>query len=612
MDISTSALTYAHKQLSELVQKIVSANGKPDLLSVSSEAATLGQLVARLLSTGVQPITRDILEPVARLVTLCPQLQPLREAFCKLVAIHYFLPELTTHLYLILHGPCGFSVPDWWPAVSNQDNQNALLWTTLITIDHQTAADAWLVCDVLHVAVRILNIFETLHKTEEALDKGLKDLLHIICSGNANRQLTTLLLFHDERVSEIIRDTSSGKLQDSAAMHAKMLLDVVLLTPSITIIGEAVFTLPGAGIFGRSFTSPQKKAFQIAINSPFQLVIDILNQGPKFRLLICPILRACCFIAMHEIAFGYTSRRELYSNFNTHSQTSSLVSVLTDFAFTLSRNLLYSSKDGNSVLKYFEGLFTHWDYPPFPKPNYFFAEFGEKLTTPIEEIEELKDVNDGLLLSLITIEKNLGHELEALKSDSLSKAILEKIIVCKVEHLLGSLVAALISSFKLNFGAQDREVKYSLAISLIKILLSAVDNKSLIWITLFNFTNDACYADIHLVVIFEKLFEKLVIEVDLKMGKKMFDSGASQFFQTFNDGVREYPNMVQGLNFEYPESQIVSVNEREISAVYEKKHALKGNLQIGTGNTKSSGPAYFPNSLNSSRQQSVHVDKFGK
>ena len=133
-------------------------------------------------------------------------------------------------------------------------------------------------------------------------------------------------------------------------MHAKMLLDVVLLTPSITIIGEAVFTFARSWNLWTQFYVSSKESFSNSNQLPFQLVIDILNQGPKFRLLICPILRACCFIAMHEIAFGYT-RRELYSNFNTHSQTSSLVSVLTDFAFTLSRNLLYSSKDGNSVLK---------------------------------------------------------------------------------------------------------------------------------------------------------------------------------------------------------------------------------------------------------------------
>ena len=60
------------------------------------------------------------------------------------------------------------------------------------------------------------------------------------------------------------------------------------------------------------------------------------------------------------------------------------------------------------------------------------------------------------------------------------------------------------------------------------------------------------------------------------MGKKCSIVALASSFRHLMMVCVNTPNMVQGLNFEYPGSLIVSVNEREISAVYEKKARLKG------------------------------------
>lgn len=611
MDISSSALSNAHKQLMGLAQQLASSKPGSGNSSVAAETAHLALLVVKLLSLGVHTIPDNVLEPVARLVTLCPQLQPLRKTFCKLLAIHYFHGKLTAHLYMMLRQPEGFLVPEWWPTLQTQTLNTALLWTTLMTIDHQDPDDAWIVCDIIPVVVKLLNVFEKMYSNRCFLVQDLKEISLVLCLGNSNRELVALLLSHDMKVAELLQDAAADKLQNVAAAHARMILDKVIHMPSIINACGAIFDLAGAKVLSQSYGSLQKKVFEIAENHPFMLIIDVLNQGPKFEFLQCPLLIPAIATAAYVVDDLFSAKIELYSQFNSCSQTSSLLLVLTDFGYTIACNLFHHNREAAQLLKPIQKLFTHWEFPPLAKPNYFFGDDDGHLSN-IDQFEDLKEMNNALLLILKTLGKVLEDEIDILGSYSGSKNLLEKIIVSKVEHLLGFLVATLISGSKFDFGSQDLKLKYSLVVSIIKTLLRTIENKSLVWITLFNFSNDTCYTDVRLVSTFEYLFENLVNEIDVNMDRKMFESGASQFFLTFNDGSVDYPNITKAIRFEHPDPASVSVSDSEYKHLYEKPFNVKEIEQDGQGKAKTSTVAYSSNLSNSSRQQSIHVDKYGR
>lgn len=615
MDISSSALSSAHKQLMSLAKQLATSKSGLSNSLVAAETAHLALLVVKLLSMGVQTIPDDVLEPVARLVTLCPQLQPLRKAFCKLVAIHYFHGKLTAHLYMTLRQPEGFLVPEWWPAAREQIPHTALLWTTLMTIDYQDPSDAWLVCDIIDVVVKLLNIFERMHSNRGSLLLGLKEMSLILCLGNANRELVVLLLSHDKKVAELLQSVASDKLQNVAAAHARMILDNVLLMASVIRACSAIFDLAGAKSLSLNCGNLERELFHVAENNPFMLIIDVLNQGPKFNFQQNPRLIPAIATAAYVVDDLYAFKTELYSQFNSCSQTSSLLLVLTDFGYTIARNLFLRNSEAAQLLKPIHKLFTHWEFPPLPKPNYFFDSNDKgKDSQPsgMEQFEDLKDMNNGLLVILKIIGKTLEQEISVLEIIYESEGLLEKIIVSKVEHLLGFLIAALISGSKFDFGPQDPKLKYALVVSIIKTLVGSIENKALVWITLFNFANDTCYTDVRLVNIFENLFEVLVDEIEVNMDRRMFESGASQFFLTFNDGSADYPNITKAIRFEYPDPANVSVSDKEYKHLYEKPINVKEIEQDGQEKSKPATMSHVSNLSNSSRQQSIHVDKYGR
>ena len=128
--------------------------GNQDLLSVSLGSCNFSPISGQALVYWSAAYYKGYFGACCKVGYIMPSTATIARSFLQVGCNTLLSPELTTHLYLDFTRSVWVSVPDWWPAVSNQDNQNALLWTTLITIDHQTAADAWLVCDVLHVAVR--------------------------------------------------------------------------------------------------------------------------------------------------------------------------------------------------------------------------------------------------------------------------------------------------------------------------------------------------------------------------------------------------------------------------------------------------------------------------
>lgn len=591
-----------------LVQQLASSKVSLSNTSVAAETAHLALLVIDLLSMGVDSIPNNVLEPVARLVTLCPQLQPLRKAFCKLVAIHYFHKKLTAHLYIMLRQPEGFSVPKWWPSPRALIKDHTLLWTTLMTIDYQDPDDAWIVCDIIPTVVKLLNVFERIYLNKGVILEDLKEISLILCLGNANKELVLLMLSHDKNVTEILQKLAADKSQTFAAEHATIILDNVIHMPSILNACGTIFDLSGAKALTLDYENTKKKIFQIAGSSPFTLIIDVMNQGPEFEFQHCPILVPAIATAAYVIDDLCSYEAELYSLFNSCSQTSSLLLILSDFGYMIACNLFLHNEEAYQLLKPMQKFFSHWEFPPISKPNYFFTD-EDKRSSSIEQTEDLKDMNNALILILKTTEKILKKEVEILELYS-EIELLEKIIVSKVEHMLAFLIAVLISGSKFDFGSPDSKIKYAIVVSTIGTLLQSIKNKSLVWITLFNFANDSCYTNVRLVKIFEYLFELLVSKVGIDADSKIFESGLSQFFITFNDGSLDYPNIVRAICFQKSDPGSISVNYQEYEHLYEKSFRVKEIEQEGPSKSKASSIAYSSNVSNSSRQQSIHVDKY--
>lgn len=586
---STNALASASQRFHEFL-----------LSGTTTEAAKLAELVNRLLENNPENVDEiTLLEPLARLVCLKP-LPQLAAQFANLVVLHMLHPALHQHLLAALKTPLGFAVPSWWP---NFDG--AAVSLSDVSCISDPAFLTGFLAGFCGLAVEVLNAMQRL---------DLPVIFAHMNENDAHRELVTAFILHDTNTTaQLLANASEGTAL--ARRKAQIIVDMILSRPAFVCIAATSFSLPGAKMMMLSYTEMQRAAFGAAESDPIIFVLDLLDQGVRQDFSASPVVPTCLDIALHKVESlcRSSTKHELYSTFNSCALKLSLLAVLCDLGYLISCNFLRLCGEDLISLEPLHRIFSHSSLPPVAKPNYFSASAKFTDNEIAESLQTLEEV-DGLLRCLVLIMKIVSqvteNEFRSVAATGESVEITKKLVIRNVEHVLGLLLSALICVSRMkaaNALAAKNGSTLASKIQETMLRVLAPSDEVLVWITLFNFANDVCYADVRYVPIFEKIFDDLVLCESYSEHQELAGSGILLFFATFNDGSRNNANIDKILPWKKPSKHFVNVPSSEFRFLYGTSPAAKP--QVSNSNSRINLTGYTPNS---SRQQSVHVDKFGK
>lgn len=564
------------------------------LLPFDTDAPSVAVLAAQLLE--LDPLAfaeENVLPPLARAVA-SSRLPALLACFARMVVLHMLHPVLYLHLVACFRSGADYSVPEWWPEVLGTP-LSIMELASFRNLSPECATGV--LAGFAEHAVDILNVLNS-HEPSSA---------HVVaCLFDCPSDLVMLCILHSSTVIPHFKAHGTPLIKK----QVMTILDVFRCRPELVYVAATSYSMPGAVQLMQYYSEAQLSAFKIAGNTPVSLALDLLDQGARMEVSVSPVIIACIGITAHRLEFLSRSRfskLELYEAFNAAARKSSLLAVVTDLGYIVSCNLAKLGGHDLSSLVPAHRMFQHLTLPPIAKPNYFstssrFAESenGEML----RKLVEIDSLLTSLMLLLKTVLQIVDDELSSVAALGETPEIANKLVVQNVEHVLGFLLGAMICISK--SGGAVAKLSTAILFELVGAIVNTPieTDKSLVWITLFNFANDVCYSDIRYVFIFEELFNHIIAQRSYAAQEELVRSGIQLFFTTFNDGSKSYPNVDSAIAWEKPSKQFVTVANSEFKFLY------RGKSTKVDGSTKSGGNSGFTSS--SGRQQSVHVDKYGK
>ncbi|CUM65048.1 uncharacterized protein PRCAT00002668001 [Priceomyces carsonii] len=374
------------------------------------------------------------------------------------------------------------------------------------------------------------------------------------------------------------------------------------------------------------------------LQTSYKVILDVLDQNNQIAYLSSANVPNYILLSLKSIYGLLQGKINLYSEFNALKPKISMTTAFLNLNYLLSINLCtpYNEFEVPAVIL---ANFSHLASAPLPKPNYFFE--GIAYDNSFDTSNHLafcgdnfKQLVQSAILNLSLLSHTFKDEFFAYQfiSSSSSGQLYRKIVFKMVDLMISSLFTTLY----FVSGTDENNIEFNLLTELthrlffkmVTINLNTVDN-SLIWVSLLNFANDICYADIKNVPIFEDIFQYLIREDSSILQDTLVKSGLQLFAATFSDykskwetfgrflqiedqvacsdfrniSIEEYgflyPN--QDINFK-PISSKSSAPENEDSATIFNFEELANNI---------STPVKPHYATNSARQQSIHVDQYG-
>lgn len=516
-----------------------------------NEAADAAQAVLAALPSTTPEL--PVLPVLARVMARCSA--ELGGVFAKVMLLHFHHPHLYSQLLSVLRpaasGPYG--VPDWVPLLSEPVCSVLDYYANveLVQGDSKTA--------VLHVTVDALNGLER---------RDWRLLARLALQSPAHRDLISVVVLHD---------ISAVQLLLSGKNDALFLLNLISLRAGmVCVLAKSAF-LPGAAHL-LTCTSLHLPALALAGRSPFLFFVDCLNQG-SMDCSECPTLPSATHLAAVAVVRLCADRRALYAHFNLCCSTTSLAAVLADFGFAVARLLLplYGYSFPPSVV----ALAHIARHAPMAKPNYFFADrsLKEDAWALLQTLDDTDAMCRGVFYVLKALVQVLPAEMAA-GSPSL-------VVTRMVQKTMCFVVAALMCTRKHGGSAADH--MNVVAAQCVQLLLASAP-APVVWVAVFNFANDVCYTEVELAPVIARLFDQVLTAHDIS-DFELVMSGLRLFAATFGVALSNPLLTV-------PAAEGVSkVSQDELQFLY----APPRREQV-TREPASRG----------ARQQSVHVDKFGK
>lgn len=655
MDLS---LASAHSHLQTLVDRLAVSPGNPTLVT---DANNLGPLLHDIVSTSTSVIPDGLLQSLACLVSLT-NLPQVSTSFCQVVVAAW----TRKLLFPIFESAVStndismpYALPKWWPCqldasgdgvantivpvgnvscnapnVANATHCNGAanppiasayvhsyssFWDFVVCLGEEASLQA--LTELARLAVVVLNAIAAISRPNPLSQPHMpyKSLVNILSTSAPHRDMVMVVVFQMPKIYAQLRDAPTKSDSKVIARCVDLLQGMFIARAAWTTVSLHLLQLSEAAEVQKAYTKEQINALQLAATSPFRLIVDMLNQGRSLKLHRKSIIVPCIHVVaakLEQWSGSSANKVEMYDDFNRHCHTQNLIAVLCEFGFLVSQIMLSWSGQDMLIVVPINEIFVPKALPPIAKPDYFLvnAEFScqDETVDMIQTVDAYADLMLGVTLVMKTLLNVIDDELAATKETAAPPEIAKKLIMKAIEQIYGLLVAA--TSCCLRFEKLASQGDLPSTPPLISVLCGLVveriiifaEKEPFIWITLFNFANDACYADMRLVEVFEELIDGILSKTNITSNLELVECGILLFVTTFSTDVKDRPGISKYSNADPTNMENVEVDSSEYRLIY-------ATQQIKKNTSEGDNIRHLPttaSSVASSRQRANN--KFGK
>lgn len=652
MDLS---LVNSHSHLQTLAERLTATPGNPSLVNDANKIAS--RWIDFAASPSQFAIPDKFLEDAARLVSIV-DLPRVSAAFCVIVAAcwtnNQLFPLFKNAVRTAEPFAPSFALPTWWPCqsgfadsgvvfstgatpnasnpangshASNRANRTPsgipffCFWATMAWAPEMSslppiAALAALAVDTMNAISAIISLLGQMSQSYEPYKK----LLEVMLTSVAHRDLAMVIMFQMQNAYSIIHSASASGGSRMVTKSADLVSNIIMHRAACSSIALHILHLPDAAEVQKAYGANHADALQLAATSPFGFVIDVLNQGRSLKWHRTSIIAPCVETAAAKLEqwSGLSgSKLKLYGDFNYHCHTKNVLAVLCEFGFTISHTMLSWCGQDMLILAPINEIFPAQALPPIAKPAYFLItmDFGncDEAVQMMHSIDAYGDLLLSITLVLKTVLNVIDDELAASAKIVATPEIAKKLLTEAVEQILGLLVAATYCSLKYQPRSSYANTPENpplipvLCGVIVEKIVAFAEAEPAIWISLFNFANDACYADLRLVEVFEELFDRILVKKIGDNNKELVTCGILLFVTTFLSEVNDRLGISKYCDVKPARIEQVEVESSEYKFLYANQQSKKTTSE---GDIARIPPPPTTGSVASSRLKSSN--RFGK
>ncbi|GEQ71419.1 hypothetical protein JCM33374_g5102 [Metschnikowia sp. JCM 33374] len=585
-----------------------------------SWAHQVGETMGAILK-GVSSIKYDknlpLLESFAAAVSLEPKHPILFRKFAQLVLLHLYRPSLYLQLREALSSTSSneghiFNVPEWWP----DEDVTLLNFSSIfeISFDLETFVKTrgHEVFPIIRSVVAILSQLEVLCNETNPSWNCFAALISVMSKSVAHRDLATLILCQEKTPMDVLHRISIMSPPSPVHRYAKFISELFLIRSAVLTSLASNYKLPGACRLIHLYSQNQHTAFDVAEKQPFRLILDLLNHSPGSSWTRTSAVVTCMSICAYKLEWMSSNCEPLYiyEEFNKISNVTSLLAVTAQFGCITAQCLLENYGDRTCSTRFLTSVnvFSRSALPPLAKPNYFFCQQkpspANETLVMLMKLDEFDELHRNLLRLLQFLKVILVLEINQTENMMPNGDLAEKIYMRNIQPIFCFILLTLKCNTKLDQSSLISQYTSNLTLEIAEKVLSS-SSSSLAWTTLFNFATETSYKEITMSPIWLNFLQTLCTNKTNDRYEELISDGYNRFLLSFHSDSKSaglYSNPYMSTT--QPSSSALA--KSEYMFLYQGLGRNKGEFDEFA---QSKTPSHYSMG---GRQQSVHVDKFGK
>lgn len=372
--------------------------------------------------------------------------------------------------------------------------------------------------------------------------QAFASLLHVMLKSTGHRDWATHLVLRNDSAVGRIQNTATLLSVQTLQRFARMLLDFLLIKPSLLTYYAVVEKVSGASRLLLLYLLQHHATYELTANHCFKFMLEFLNHSSDPTLHKNNVVMTCVAIASKKLDHVCCNAPllDVYSEFNRLSNAHSLFLVVTEFGIAVLNALLriYGDKQCVSVAFASSKQAQSARLPPIAKPNYFYSGKQRSVSNPtvamLRNMDELLELHKSLNCVLKALLQIIPLEIPQLLAASSSSNTVDSMITRNLQQTLCFVLTALQCKSKLKSDSMTAINTEILALDTAELLLHELSSKrALVWITFFNFANDVCYTELALVPLLLRFLSLLAERQTNDNQKLLVSSGLRVFADTF-------------------------------------------------------------------------------
>lgn len=513
---------------------------------------------------------------------------------------------------------------------------------------------------VFHQRIQILIKMQQKETFTEQENHQLVQVLNELreSSGKTNERELLALMTHSLGLMDMLQHVTAKNVSNSTIESIEKYREGIQATldwNEINFLKEEVqqYLLPRVSISYSNFRDHRNLLL---------FLLEVLDHGTTIDYR--EATRPLCYITLSLRSIGkvlHFDAQLLYTKFNRLYSRVSLSTLFVNLTYILVSSLS-RGQDTFSLPTKVTDFFQRNRMAPLPKSEVFFQDslgkdnFGNKLTLPNCD-DSTQKIEHCIALSLNCLRVMLQDEFQSLAKMTTKISVQQKCLQRKLDFVFASICSSLIYLHSLESkDTSDRLLMKDESFKILEsLILSEYDfiENSLMWVSLINFCSDICYQNISCFPIFGGLLEYLIEKSNKSLCRlPLVNKSLNFFFATFDNVIKKssHSENVNNLHETSSErnSEEVTIQWGQYSFLYQhrnttlernKKNYWGSGVLSDTASTSSFGKntnsslllnTQYKNSTtatphlvqhkdpkpnyvtNSARQQSVHVDDFGR